>query len=513
MVRAERSAVTMPPQPPAPARLDGFTDLFDRALKDRIGADRHRVWFEQKSRFDLDGDGLVVGVPNLFIQNWIAKTFAPALAATAADLLNRPVAVHFRIDPALFQAIRAEQQKVATSAATPEAPHAKPENEDRQDKPNGSPRVGGSPAKQKETPTLFDHLGPDGRAPKAAKRRWRTLTDFVAGPCNRVAHASALSVIEETGQGPNPLVIHGPVGTGKTHLLEGIYVGLKRRHAELQVLFVTAENFTNRFVNAVRFGKQGAFRKQFRGCDVLLLDDFHFLAKKKATQEEFLHTFDALLDEGRQVVLTCDCHPRLNDDFLPELLDRTLGGAIWGLLPPDVETRLAILRAKAGAATPPLPDEVLAFLADNLRGNVRELEGALHVVRHFARVAGRPIDVALAREALGDLLRHAIKAVHMADVEAAVCNVLRLPPGALHGAGRAWAVSHPRMLAVFLCRKHTAASYGEISKHFGGKSHSTAVAAEKTVRGWLQKGQAITCGGREWPVRDLIERVERELGR
>ena len=509
MVRAERSAVTKSPLPPPPELRDGFADLFDSALKDRIGADRHRVWFEQKSRFDFDGDSLIVGVPNLFIQNWIAKTFTTVLAATAADLLDRPITVRFRIDPALFQAIRAEQEKVAVEAKAkePEVRRAKPENEDRRDKPGGSPKV---------TPSLFDNPksgNPEVRSPKVAKRRWRTLAEFVTGACNRVAYASAVSVVEEASQGPNPLVLHGPVGTGKTHLLEGIYVGLKRGHGELQVVFVTAEDFTNRFVNAVRFGKQAAFRKQFRGCDVLLLDDFHFLAKKKATQEEFLHTFDALLDEGRQVVLTCDCHPRLNDDFLPELLDRLLGGAVWGVLPPDAETRLALLRAKAGMATPAIPDDVLAFLAESLRGNVRELEGALHSVRHYAKVTGRKIDVALAREALGELLRHAVKVVHVSDVDAAVCGVLRLPPGMLQGKDRAWSVSHPRMVAVFLCRKHTAASYGEISKHFGGKSHSTAVAAEKTVRGWLQKGQAIANGGREWPVKDLIERIERELGR
>src|SRR5439155_13609462 len=141
-VRAERSAVPTSPQPPAPTHQDGFAELFDRALKDRVGADRHRVWFEQKSRFDLDGDALVVGVPNLFIQNWIAKTFTPVLAATAADLLDRPVAVRFRIDPALFQAIRAEQEKVAAAAKAP----ADLESEDRRGKPGGSRQPGGSPA-------------------------------------------------------------------------------------------------------------------------------------------------------------------------------------------------------------------------------------------------------------------------------------------------------------------------------------------------------------------------------
>src|SRR5262249_11714556 len=173
----------------------------------------------------------------------------------------------------------------------------------------------------------------------------------------------------------------------------------------------TSEEFTNRFVQAMRTDKLGAFRRQFRDVDVLLLDDLHFLAKKKATQEEFLHTFDALLADGRQVVLTCDCHPRLADDFPPELVDRLLGGAVWGLTPPDADTRRAILHRKSLEGGAPLPDEVLVYLASQLRGNVRELEGAIHSVRHYSRVTARPITIPLVREALADLLRHAVRVV------------------------------------------------------------------------------------------------------
>jgi chromosomal replication initiator protein len=327
-----------------------------------------------------------------------------------------------------------------------------------------------------------------------------------------VAHAAALSVVEEPGQGPNPLVLHGPVGTGKTHLLEGIYSSLRRRHPDWQVLYITSEEFTNRFVQAMRLGKLGSFRKSFRACDALLMDDLHFLASKRATQEEFLHTFDALQADGRQMVLTCDCHPRLADDFTPELTDRLLGGAVWSLLPPDSDTRLALLRAKAAATREQaIPDEVLRYLAGQLRGNVRELEGALHSVRHFSRVTGRSIDVPLVREALADLLRHAVRVVQLGDVERAVCQVLRLEAGTLQSKGRAWAVSHPRMVAMFLARKHTSASYSVIGSHFGQRNHSTAVAAERKVRQWLAQDADLALGQRRIRVRELIERVERDL--
>src|SRR5262249_21764571 len=170
-------------------------------------------------------------------------------------------------------------------------------------------------------------------------------------------------------------------------------------------------------------------------------------------------------------------------------------------------------RARAVRAERPLPEDVLAFLAEQLRGNVRELEGALHSVQHFSRVAGRPVDLALAREALGDLLRHAVRVVQLADVDRAVCKALRLETGALQSRQRAWAVSHPRMLAMYLARKHTAAAYSEIGQHFGGRNHSTAVAAEKQVRQWLQHDGELDLGERHLRVRDVVALVERDLFR
>ena len=344
-----------------------LTTALEQAVARRIGEPRYKLWFDRHTRFSWDDAVLTVGVANRHFEEWLHKTFHDALTAAAREVFGRPLAVRFVIDPELFQAARREQQKAAV------------------------PPMPSSPAPSEPTPTPeAAHASPK------RTRRWRKLSEFVVGPCNRVAHASALSVVEAPGEGPNPLVLHGPVGTGKTHLLEGVYAGLRRAHPEWRVTYVTTEDFTNRFVQAMRLGKLGAFRKHFRECDALLVDDLHFLAGKKATQEEFLHTFDALLADRRQMVLTCDCHPRLADDFSPELTDRLLGGAVWGLTPPDADMRLAVLRAKAvdGREAPP-PDEVLRFLAGQLRGNVRELEGALHGVRHYASVAGRPVSVAL----------------------------------------------------------------------------------------------------------------------
>jgi chromosomal replication initiator protein len=467
-----------------------------QAIAQRIGEPRYNLWFARSTKFTCADDQLVVGVPNHFYQEWLQSTFAEAVRAAALDVVGRPLQVRFVIDPGLFQAARQAQAEIEADRSASSSDKLPRERGAAKPIPGGTARVG------------------TGRSyPVAGKgtRRWLRLSDFVVGPCNRVAHASAVSLVEAPGQAVNPLVLHGPVGTGKTHLLEGIYAGLRKHQPEGRVCYVTAEDFTNRFVQAMRFGKLAAFRKYFRECDSLLVDDLDFLASKRATQEEFLHTFDALLANGKQLVVTCDCHPRLADTFSAELTDRLLGGAVWGLAPPDPETRLAILRAKSLRVQPPIPDEVLRYLADQLRGNVRELEGALHSVQHFGRVAGRPVDLALAREALGDLLRHAIRVVQLPDIDRAVCQVLRLDAGALQSKQRAWFVSHPRMLAMYLARKHTAAAYSEIGQHFGGRNHSTVVAAEKKIRQWLQDDAELVLGQRHLRVREIVELVEREL--
>jgi chromosomal replication initiator protein len=453
------------------------------ALIARIGEPRFRTWFDQRTRFRAEGETLVVGVPNRHFQEWLERTFRTEVAAAAEMVLGREMGVRFVIEPELFQAARQEQQAVQAASTPTKA--AKPVHQPAEPKVAESPR---------------------------RTRRWRKMGEFVVGACNRVAHAAALSVIEAPAECPNPLVLHGSVGTGKTHLLEGIYASIRRAHPDWRVTYLTSEDFTNRFLAAMRHDRLGGFRKQFREVDLLLLDDLHFLATKKATQMEFLHTFDALIADGRQLVVTTDCHPRLTEDFTPELIDRLLGGAVWGLTPPDAETRFEILLAKSRShPAEPIAVEPLRFIANQLRGNVRELEGALQSVRHYARVTGRTIDVALVNEALADLLRHAVRVVKLPDVDQTLCAVLRIEPGELQSKNRSWAVSHPRMVAMYLARKHTSASYGDIGLYFGGRNHSTVVAAEKKVRQWLEKNEELAMGNRRIRVRELVERTERDL--
>jgi chromosomal replication initiator protein len=488
----------------------------------RVTPVRYGLWFSGHARFVPLGAEVVVAARTAHTRDWLEHTFGAAVREAVAEVCGPGTAVRWVVDS---EAVGSGQWAVGSEDNEVEQPRSAATRSGARHPDEAAPPA--RPVPHHPATDLFgDPVAPPKPRPKRAEpevvvaraagarpgRRWKLLSEFVVGPCNRVAHASALSVVEEPGDAANPLVLHGPVGVGKTHLLEGVYAGLRRR-SDQRPVYVTAEEFTTKFVAASQHGKMGAFRRQFRECSALLLDDLHFLATKKATQAEFLHTFDALVADGRQVVVTTDCHPRLADELMPELVDRLLGGAVWGLLPPDPETRLEILRKKATGANPPVPDAVLKGLAASLRGNVRELEGAVHTVRHYAKVTGRPVDAAGAREALGDLLRHAVRVVSVADVDAAVCAVLRLASGTLQSKSRAWAVTHPRMLAVYLCRKHTAATYGEIARHFGAKTHSTAVAAEKKVRGWLEKDAGVAIGDRDWKAKELVDRVERELQR
>jgi chromosomal replication initiator protein len=452
-----------------------------QALSQRIGEARFNLWFAGKTKFVQKDDHLAVGVPNLFLQDWLQKTFGDDVRQAAADVLGDQAAIRFVIDPGLFQQAREREA-------------------DAQNKnPSQQQAAGGSQQAANKGPRPL------------RQRRWRRLEDFVVGPSNRVAHASALSLVETPAECPIPLVLHGSVGVGKTHLLEGVCAGLNRHFPDWRILFLTAEDFTNRFVQAMHQHKLGAFRKQFRACDALLIDDVGFFAKKQATQEEFLHTLDALQIDQRPVILTTDCHPRLADHFMPELTDRLVGGAVWSLTTPDRATRLELLRAKTYKAGG-MPDDVLDFLAEHLHGNVRELEAAVHSVAHLGKVTARPIGIELAREALGDLLRHSIRLVKLDDVERVVCEVLGVSRELLFSKKRQWIYSYPRMLAMYLARKHTSATYSEVGKHFGNRNHSTVVAGEKRVRQWLADKITLQLGKRIMPVSDMIEQIERKLG-
>lgn len=477
-----------------PPRADIETDL-RAAVAERVGEAKFGLWFGEGVRLGVDGDQLVVGVPNGFFREWIQGHYAGSLVEAGEAIAGKRLRLDVRID--------AEGEPPLGNVVQPPTPGERRKRGPTVPVPSTPP-----PPVDRPSNSLV-RIDPPARAPLRPARR---LDDFVTGPGNRLAHAAAIEMVHSTGAAFNPLVVHGGCGLGKTHLLEGIANGIRQRHPGRNVVHVTAEAFTNGFLDALRGGALNGFRNRYRRGDALIVDDAHFLAAKRATQDEFLHTYNALIAEGAPIVLASDQHPRLVGKLTEELATRFLAGMVVKVEPPDVSTRLAILRTKAATRGIDLPEAVLAYIAEHLRGSVRELEGALNSLIAHAVLVGKRIDLNLARAALRDTIRHTAQAVALKDIERAICQAFQIDPDALRSDSRARAVSHPRMLAMYLARKHTSASYSEIGRVLGGRNHSTVIAAEKKVAGWLRDEQRSNLLAGFESISDILASIERDLG-
>ncbi|MGE5756243.1 MAG: chromosomal replication initiator protein DnaA [Planctomycetaceae bacterium] len=460
------------------------------AVAERLGEARYGLWFGEGVRLGVDGDALEVGVPNAFFREWIQGHFAGSLIEAAEAVTGRPLRLIFRIED--------EAEPKVGHLIEPTSP------EERR-------RAPGLPIPPSPPPCSSPEMPPSDR-PRTRNRPPRRLDDFVTGPCNRLAHAAALEVVQSGGASFNPLVIHGAVGLGKTHLLEGLGHAMRGRPLGRKVIQGTAEAFTNSFLDAMRTGTLHAFRARYRGADVLIVDDIHFLAAKRATQDEFLHTFNALIADGVPLVMAADQHPKRIAKLTDELATRFLGGMVVRLETPDLATRRAILKAKAAARGVDVPDAVIHYIAEHLRASVRELEGALHSLVAHAVLTGKRLDLNLAKAALRDTIRHTAQAVALRDVERAVCQLFAIDAEALKSESRARALTYPRMLAMYLARKHTGAAYTEIGRYFGGRNHSTVISAEKKVLGWLRDEDRCALLAGFDTVGDVLAALERSLG-
>ena len=322
------------------------------------------------------------------------------------------------------------------------------------------------------------------------RRRFASLDTFVAGETNRLAIASAEMVVRQPGQ-LTPLMFHGPTSVGKTHLLEGIWTAARKSHQRLTAVYLSAEQFTSHFLEALRGSGLPSFRRKYRGVGLLILDDLQFFVGKRATQIELLHTVDTFLREGRQLVFAADRSPAELAELGPELTTRLTSGLVCRIEPADHATRLGIVGQMARRMKLDVPPEVRQFIASRLTSHARELSGALCRLQATSESLGRPISLAMAEEALGDLIRHSGRAVRLADIEKAVCEVFGLEPASLQSDAKEKRVSHPRMLAMWLARKHTRAALSEIGHYFGRRSHSTVISAQKRVDVWMAAGQPL----------------------
>jgi chromosomal replication initiator protein len=303
-----------------------------------------------------------------------------------------------------------------------------------------------------------------------------TFDKFVVGSSNQFAHAASLSVADTPGKTYNPLFIYGGVGLGKTHLMHAIGHAIRQRDRQVRVSYVTSEKFMNELINAIRYDSTDSFREKYRSIDVLLMDDVQFLAGKERTQEEFFHTFNALHNEQKQIVISSDCPPR----EIPTLQERLHSRFEWGLIadiePPDLETKVAILKRKADLDGIDLPDDIAIYIANKIRSNVRELEGSLVRLVAIASLRGMPISKMLAQDAMKNVIdSERPEGLTMERIARTVASHYKLTVDELKSKNNSRAIAVPRQVAMYLCKRLTKHSYPEIGREFGGKHHTTVM--------------------------------------
>ncbi|QDU37623.1 Chromosomal replication initiator protein DnaA [Maioricimonas rarisocia] len=460
-------------------------DAIAREVAKQLDPRRYEQWFSRKTRFSVQDDCVTVHVGSPYLLTWVQKQFEPLLGQVARTVLGPGARLAWNVDADLVM----------------NAGNSQPESGDD------------AKAEPRPVQTSVARKLPagGGNARPPGGRRYADLRQFVTGPSNDMAVLAARQVSEAPGDQINPLYIHGGVGVGKSHLLEGTYRLLRRNFPRCQVLLLTAENFANFFTQALREKTLPSFRQRFRNVDVLLVDDVDFLNGKKGIEEEFLNTLKKLEADGKQIVLTADRHPRLLTKLSEELVSRFLAGVVCRVEAPDAATRKAIVKQVALQRHTPITERAIEFVADRFTNSVRELIGAVNCLHTYHTMTGSRIGVADARNTLRRLERDCIRVVRLADVERAVCRLFGVASDDLKSARRARAVSQPRMLAMYLARRLTQSAYGEIGQFFGGRNHATVIAAERKVRKLVDEQGAIQIASEAWPVSDVLSTLEQQI--
>jgi len=484
----------------AAAADDGDAAVADRILRElrsRIGDDRYAVWFGDGVRIAAESGALPrrvsVTVGTGFSHEWLRRTFRDELESAVQAICGPATTVS-------WEPLAAEAQG-AEATASPVPRRRRPAAR----RPRGTP-VAAAPAERRAGDLMV--VSQPSAAPQApARRPTPRLSEFVVGPSNRMASAAVEMAVARPGE-MSPLVIHGPSGVGKTHLLEGLCDRLRELHPGVNAVYLSAEQFTTAFLQSLHGSGLPGFRRTCRGADVLVVDDLQFFVGKRATLLELQHTVDALHRQGRQVVLGCDREIDALPELGPELLTRLRGGMIVRLPPPDYDVRRGIVAAICAKRGLAMPDDVIHYVATNMTRHARELFGACNRLEATSQMLGLPLALGMVEEALADLVRSSARSVRLADIERAVCQAFGIESGSLQSSRRARTTSHPRMLAMFLARKHTTAALTEIGAHFGRRSHSTVIAAQKAVGEWVAKRSPIVLADAAWDVEEAIRRVE-----
>ncbi len=429
--------------------MENISDLWNNVLasiEKKISKPSYDTWLKSTKAHSLQGDMLIITAPNEFARDWLEQRYSPLISGTLTEITGEELAVKFIIP----------QNKSEDEPSFPK-PAKKEKQEDDQ------PELSFNMLNQKNT---FD--------------------TFVIGSGNRFAHAASLAVAEAPAKAYNPLFIYGGVGLGKTHLMHAIGHYVLEHNPQAKVVYLSSEKFTNEFINSIRDNKAIDFRNKYRKVDVLLIDDIQFLAGKESTQEEFFHTFNTLHEENKQIVISSDRPPK----EIPTLEDRLRSRFEWGLItditPPDLETRIAILRKKAKADGLDIPNEAMLYIANQIDSNIRELEGALIRVVAYSSLINKDINADLAAEALKDIIPSSKpKVITIHDIQKVVGEFYNIKLEDFSAKKRTKSIAFPRQIAMYLSRELTDFSLPKIGEEFGGRDHTTVIHAHEKISNLL----------------------------
>jgi chromosomal replication initiator protein len=484
-----------------------LAEVWARSLDDLNGMQieaHQRAWLKLTRPLGLVENTALIATPNEFVKEQLETRLRSLITHALSRELGRSIQLAVTVDPA------------ADLRGMPPAPEPHPADADHAEHPPGGPGSAAGPrppgarpadpqqARHDATAEAAGHdtrpsphrpggSGPSAPRPGAARLNAKyTFETFVIGSSNRFAHAAAVAVAEAPAKAYNPLFIYGDSGLGKTHLLHAIGHYAQSFYQGVKVRYVSSEEFTNDFINMIRDGKQDGFRRRYRDVDVLLVDDIQFLENKEGTQEEFFHTFNTLHNASKQIVISSDRAPKR----LVTLEDRLRSRFEWGLLtdvqPPELETRIAILRKKAHQEGLNAPDDVLEYIASRISTNIRELEGALIRVTAFASLNRQSVDLQLAEIVLKDLIPEAQgPQITAATIMGQTASYFGLSIDDLCGTSRSRVLATARQIAMYLCRELTDLSLPKIGQHFGGRDHTTVMYADRKIRSLMAERRSI----------------------
>ncbi|MBL7073349.1 MAG: chromosomal replication initiator protein DnaA [Candidatus Omnitrophica bacterium] len=453
--------------------MENFWEKVSSILRSEVNDQVFAAWFDPLTFISKTDNSVVIGVPNKFFENWMREKYSGLIKTAAEQIAGNSLSVEFQIvAPSKEEKSSPSAGEVPSSFQALEAKKRSPEPlVDDKEHPGGWLRsvFGGA--------RVAPEVKAEAKAGNIGLNPCYTFENFVVGQSNRFAHAASLAVSEKLSKIYNPLFLYGGVGLGKTHLMQALGHEILKTHPKAKVLYISSEEFTNQLITAIRTRTTPKFRSMYRNVDVLLIDDIQFIAGKESTQEEFFHTFNALHDAHKQIVLCSDRSPREIKSLEERLISRFAWGLIADIQLPDFETRIAIMEKKGESTSQKVSKEVLYFLGENIKTNIREMEGAFIRVVAYAKLTGGEVSVSLAKEVLKDMISQEEKKISIDLIQKTVSSFFNITKENMLTKRRTRAVAYPRQVAMFLSREMTDHSLPDIGTFFGGRDHTTVLHA------------------------------------